>query len=76
MAMNKRWESYVMYRQKKELVDFWNEFYKDKEHPQVLFLLGKGFDPRMNNILKLFLSTVSDARLECVAFDFPGAWAR
>lgn len=75
MAMNKRWESYVMYRQKKKLIDFWNEFYKDKEHPQVLFLLGKGFDPRMNNILKLFLSTVSDARLECVAFDFPIAGA-
>ena len=75
MAMNKRWESYVMYRQKKKLIEFWNEFYKDKEHPQVLFLLGKGFDPRMNNILKLFLSTVSDARLECVAFDFPIAGA-
>ena len=41
MAMNKRWESYVMYRQKKKLIDFWNEFYKDKEHPQVLFLLGR-----------------------------------
>ena len=73
--MNKRWESYVMYRQKNGLVDFWNEFYKDKEHPQVLFLLGKGFDPRMNNILKLFLSTVSDAHLECIAFDFPIAGA-
>ena len=71
MAMNNRWESYVMFRQKSELVVFWQEFYRDKLHPRVLLLLGKGFDPRMNNILKLFLETVSRAQLECIAFDFP-----
>ena len=53
--MKKRWESYVMYRQNKKLVEFWNEYYKNRPAVKVLFLLGKGFDPRMNNILKLFL---------------------
>lgn len=44
-----------MYRQNEKLVEFWKEYYKDKSGAKVLFLLGKGFDPRMNNILKLFL---------------------
>ena len=48
--MKKRWESYVMYRQNEKLVEFWKEYYKDKSGAKVLFLLGKGFDPRMNNI--------------------------
>ena len=44
--MKKRWESYVMYRQNKRLVEFWKEYYKDRPAVKVLFLLGKGFDPR------------------------------
>ena len=44
--MKKRWESYVMYHQNEKLVEFWKEYYKDKSGAKVLFLLGKGFDPR------------------------------
>lgn len=69
--MKKRWESYVMYRQNDKLVEFWKEYYKDKSGAKVLFLLGKGFDPRMNNILKLFLEINPEQVLDCVAFDFP-----
>ena len=69
--MKKRWESYVMYRQNKKLVEFWKEYYKDKPAVKVLFLLGKGFDPRMNNILKLFLENNPEQQLDCIAFDFP-----
>lgn len=69
--MSKRWESYVMYRQNEKLVKFWKEYYKDKPAATVLFLLGKGFDPRMNNILKLFLENNSGQKLDCIAFDFP-----
>ena len=68
--MNKRWESYVMYHQNQELVKFWKEYYQDKPDAKVLFLLGKGFDPRMNNILKLFLENNPGRKLDCVAFDF------
>jgi len=69
--MKKRWESYVMYRQNEKLVEFWKEYYQDKPGVKVLFLLGKGFDPRMNNILKLFIENNPDQQLDCVAFDFP-----
>ncbi len=69
--MSKRWESYVMYRQNKKLVEFWKEYYQDKPAAKVLFLLGKGFDPRMNNILKLFLENNLGQKLDCIAIDFP-----
>lgn len=69
--MSKRWESYVMYRQNEKLVEFWKLYYKNKTAAKVLFLLGKGFDPRMNNILKLFLENNPGQKLDCIAFDFP-----
>lgn len=69
--MKYRWESYVKYRGKKELVDFWKEFYGDYPQDKVLFLLGKGFDPRMNNTLALLLKNVKGLQLDCLTFDFP-----
>ena len=68
---NKRWDSYVMYRQNNNLIKFWQEFYKEKQSSKVLFLFGKGFDPRMNNILKLILENNTGLQLDCIAFDFP-----
>ena len=69
--MKYRWESYVKYRGKEELVDFWKEFYGDYPKDKVLFLLGKGFDPRMNNTLALLLKNVKGLQLDCLTFDFP-----
>ena len=69
--MSKRWESYVMYHKKEQLIEFWSEYYKEKTAAKVLFLQGKGFDPRMNNILKLFLENNPEQQLDCIVFDFP-----
>ena len=69
--MKKTWESYMMYRQNANLVEFWKKFYQNKTNVKVLFLLGKGFDPRMNNILKLFLKNNPKQKLDCIVFDFP-----
>lgn len=69
--MKKRWESYVMYRQNEKLVEFWKEYYKDKSGAKVLFLLGKGFDPRMNNILKLFLENNPEQVIGLCCLRFP-----
>lgn len=69
--MKYRWESYVKFHGKKELEDFWREFYSEKTKVKVLFLLGKGFDPRMNNNLKLLLEKVEGLSLDCLTFDFP-----
>jgi len=69
--MKYRWESYVKYHGKNELVKFLKEFYGDYPQVKVLFLLGKGFDPRMNNTLSLLLENVKGLSLDCLTFDFP-----
>lgn len=69
--MKYRWESYIKYYGKNELIDFWKEFYSNHPQSKVLFLLGKGFDPRMNNILTLLLKSVKDLNIDCLTFDFP-----
>ena len=69
--MKYRWESYVKYQGKVELKKFYKEFYGDNPKNKVLFLLGKGFDPRMNNTLALMLENLKGLHLDCLAFDFP-----
>lgn len=65
------WKSYVIYHRKNKLVEFFKEFYSHNPQVKVLFLLGKGFDPRMNNILTLLLENVEGLSLDCLTFDFP-----
>ena len=69
--MKYRWESYVKYHGKDELVNFFKEFYGGNPEVRVLFLLGKGFDPRMNNTLTLLLENVKGLSIDCLTFDFP-----
>lgn len=69
--MKYRWESYLKYHGVKELEKFLKEFYGDNPEVKVLFLLGKGFDPRMNNILTFLLEKVKGLQLDCLTFDFP-----
>ena len=69
--MKYRWESYVKYHGKDELVNFFKEFYGDHPEVRVLFLMGKGFDPRMNNTLTLLLEKVKGLSIDCLTFDFP-----
>ncbi len=69
--MKYRWDSYVKYHGNLELVEFLKEFYGDYPQVKVLLLLGKGFDPRMNNTLSLLLENVKGLDLHCLTFDFP-----
>ena len=69
--MKYRWESYVKYHGKDELAKFCKEFYGDNPKEKVLFMQGKGFDPRMNNTLALLLENVKGLQLDCLTFDFP-----
>ena len=52
------WDSYVMVEGDKEVVAFWND--SDRPTGKTLLIMGEGFDPRMNNVLKAF----AEARLE------------
>lgn len=52
------WDSYVLKEGDAEVVSFWND--DDSPKGNTLLLMGEGFDPRMNNVLKLF----SEARIQ------------
>ena len=46
------WDSYIMIEGDQQVVSFW----KDPDRPQgrTLLVMGEGFDPRMNNVLRAF----------------------
>ena len=46
------WDSYIMIEGDEQVVSFW----KDPDRPQgkTLLMMGEGFDPRMNNVLRAF----------------------
>lgn len=52
------WDSYVMMEGDAEVVTFWND--PDRPQGKTLLMMGEGFDPRMNNVLKAFV----DAHIE------------
>ena len=64
------WDSYIMYARTDNLTEFWSSYYtSDKK--KVLFIMGKGFDPRMNNNIELLIQTVKNIDMECLLVDFP-----
>ena len=72
--MKYRWESYVKYHGKDELAKFCKEFYGDNPKEKVLFMQGKGFDPRMNNTLALLFENVKGAAAGLPHLRFPRQW--
>ena len=52
------WDSYVMVEGDEQVVAFWND--PDRPAGKTLLIMGEGFDPRMNNVLRTF----AEARLE------------
>lgn len=65
------WNSYIMYACTDELTKFWSSYYTLNNNKKVLFIMGKGFDPRMNNNIKLLTNTVGTLNMECLLVDFP-----
>lgn len=59
-----------MFETNEVIKQFWEDYYEGKS-PRVLFVLGKGFDPRMNNCLKLFAEKGYSKQIECITIDFP-----
>ena len=52
------WNSYVMVEGDAEVISFWND--PDRPKGKTVLMMGEGFDPRMNNVLKAF----AEAHLE------------
>ncbi|CAN5595073.1 hypothetical protein BH10BAC4_BH10BAC4_02350 [soil metagenome] len=70
MDVTDRWNSNVLLRNE-EIDELWRDhFTKDSK---VLFLLGKGFDPRMNSGITKFLNNRNASKLECLMVEFEEA---
>lgn len=59
-----------MFYQQEAVQEFWREYYSNGD-AKVLFIMGKGFDPRMNNTLKMIFKNVNYRSLSCLTVDFP-----
>ena len=70
MINNKlRWDPYLLFKGKSEVQNFLNDFVKPKSL-STLFIIGKGFDLRMNNFIKLFKNEIGDDQLNCILIDY------
>lgn len=64
-----RWDSYVLVTNK-DIEHFWkNHFHKDKNR-NILFIVGKGFDVRMNFSLKSLLNSSTSVSLDCLLVEY------
>lgn len=64
-----RWDSYVLMKGEVRIQSFWTEHLKGNSK-NVLYILGKGFDVRMNEGIKQFVNCNSDASIKCLLIDF------
>lgn len=48
------WDSYVIIEGDDKVVSFWND--PDSPKGKTLLIMGEGFDPRMNNVLRTFVN--------------------
>jgi hypothetical protein len=70
MRSNKlRWDSYVLFKNSKEINVFWREHFR-KSSRKTLFILGKGFDIRMNlGIKNLLDNNQIEVKILLIEFD-------
>lgn len=69
IGMEKRWSSYV-YLEKDDVLTFAADYFA-KRQSTLLFVMGCGFDPRMNNVLEKIISQDRFNQIECILIDFP-----
>ena len=60
------WDSYVMLEGDEEVIGFWNDPYRPQG--KTLLIMGEGFDPRMNNVLKAFVDAKVDFDCKTIVY--------
>jgi hypothetical protein len=66
-----RWNPYVLLKNE-GVIKFWEQrFLNQLENEKLLFILGKGFDPRMNLALRSLMESCPNINIECwmITFD-------
>lgn len=64
-----RWDSYVLISNN-EINNFWQEHFNNTANRSVLFIIGKGFDIRMNNVFKTLLGSTKDVIIQCLLIEY------
>lgn len=64
-----RWDSYVQIKGFDQIQSFLKKYLKDKSK-NILFVLGKGFDIRMNEGIKQIVNCNSGVKIKCLLIDF------
>lgn len=70
MIDKSQWCDGLQFQGNHEIIDFLKEYYQGHQR-NVLFILGKGFDPRMNNVLSIVIHNIDSKSLSCISVDFP-----
>lgn len=65
-----QWTSYTLI-DNESINDFINTLYKKRSENSTLFIMGKGFDIRMNNVIKDLLSidSIFDVKIDCLCIE-------
>ena len=69
--MNYIWKNNVIFSKENGLSRFLLDYYQDNPQRKIIYILGKGFDPRMTNGLKELLPKVNTGQVDCLLIDFP-----
>lgn len=63
-----RWSPHIMFNDE-AINGFWKEHFSNKEH-NLLFVLGKGFDVRMNITLSRLIKSCPNLNIKCLIIEF------
>lgn len=69
MANKLRWDSYVLMKGAEKIQAFWGNHLKEKGR-SILYILGKGFDIRMNDGINLLVDVNPGVKIECLLVEF------
>lgn len=50
--MEYKWKNNVIFSERNDLSKFLSDYYQSNPQRKIIYLLGKGFDPRMTNGLR------------------------
>ena len=69
MKNNLRWDSYVLMKGDDKILSFWKDHLNDKTK-NILFILGKGFDIRMNVGIKQIVNSNPGTAIKCLLVEY------
>ncbi|HMT54098.1 MAG TPA: hypothetical protein PKD16_14930 [Saprospiraceae bacterium] len=69
MKNNLRWDSYVLFKGDENIQSFWCN-HLSREDKKILYVLGKGFDVRMNHGIRHLVNCNTSSKIECVVIEF------